>query len=120
MKLTIDNIEYNLDVDEAIRNKILVPIKTITKFNVGDVFVGKTHAQVMIVQPIWETMDCIGEIFGFVGYTGGVYPYLNFTKLFTYNEIIEYLNQYKLKFVGNINEVVNKALKDMCGNNFCS
>lgn len=123
-EIRIDGKCFELNVDKALKMKLLIPVKNITKFDEGDVFGGPNHAQIVVVQPIWANplttrTDLNKKIFGFVGNNGGCFTYSNNTELLTYDEVIEYVNRHDLQHKGNVNKVLSDALKKMCKNDYC-
>ncbi len=117
MKITIENKEFELDVDKALENGVLkssrVPIVKITP---GDVF--KTpdgaFAPIILVKPIWSsTFDGIDKTYSFVGLDGRLEAYSNHQKLMTKEECIAELNRDKYEFHCNVNKtieaLINKA-----------
>lgn len=122
MKITIDDKEYELNVEEAVKRKLLIPIKKITSFDVGDVFASSNHAQVVVVKPIWYYSNintAQDKVYGFVGNHGDLFPYSNHKELLTYDGVLTYLNKNELEYKGNISQVVNNALAELCGSEFC-
>lgn len=121
MKITLEGKEYDLNVDEAVKMKLLTPLRRITTFNVGDVFVSDGHAQIVVVQPVWGTLTHNREkrMFGFVGNRGNFLPYSNHPDLISYDDVLEYINDHDLEFKGNISQVLFDALKKITGDAFC-
>ncbi len=123
-EIQIDGKCFELNVDKALKMKLLLPVKNITKFTAGDVFGGPNHAQIVVVQPVWanpliDPYSSNKKMFGFVGNQGGCFTYSNHTELLTYNEVLEYLNDQDLEFKGNVDKLLSDALKKMCKNDYC-
>lgn len=126
MKIVIDGKEYELNVQEAIDRNLLIPSSVkVTNFNVGDVFASEKHSQVVVIKPIWSSpISNHNRIptYGFVGNRGNFVSYsnINLTRLFTYDEVIAYINENKLEFKGNVSNAFKNALEQMLGTQFRS
>lgn len=120
MKITLDGNEYELNFDRAIVSGVLSLLKKkIISFDVGDVFSNEDHAQIVVVQPVYEYPHGHKKVYGFIGNGGGFGAYSNITGLMTYDEVIKYLNDHELEFKGNLSELLTVSLRSMVGNQFC-
>lgn len=124
MKITIEDKEYELDEKEAMRQGLLVPVNQIDSFLIGDVFSSHDHAQIVVIKAVWiypKSEKDIRDIpvYAFVGNSGSFECYSNITKLLTYNEVIDYLNEHRLEYKGNLNEILCANLKKVVKDQFC-
>jgi hypothetical protein len=123
MKITLNGEAYELDIDKAIKLGVITPLSSkITDFIVGDVFSSSNHSQIVVVQPVWGSIDYDrgAKIYGFVGNRGEFFSYAEHKELLSYDDVVDYINKNDLEFKGNVGEVLIDALAKMVGEDFCA
>lgn len=105
MKITIEDNEYEIDVERAIELGICKKArKEITNFNVGDVFEGQAGVRVLIIQSKF-----FADEYNIAGICG-VLLYSDFAKPLSAKQMIDYLNENGYEFVDNINEQIHDLI----------
>jgi hypothetical protein len=104
MKITIEEKEFEIDVERAIELGICKRISKIKEIKAGDVFESDME-RVMIIQPIYGV-----EEFNIVGFDG-LEPFSDFSELQTRDEMTEFLSEGDYTFIANINDQINELIR---------
>lgn len=104
MKITIEEKEFEIDVERAKELSICKEVKKIKEIKAGDVF-ESDGSRVMIIQPLYG----IGK-FNIVG-INGLKPYSDFEDLQTQEEMIELFNSEGYTFIANINYDIAELIR---------
>lgn len=106
MKINIDGIEYEIDVEKAKALGVLKAPK-VSKFEVGDILWYGSRVFGIIVQAEYNR-----DAYVIIGNNNSMSLYSNRAK--TYKEMIQYLNEGKMpKIVGNINHIIGNYFKEL-------
>jgi hypothetical protein len=117
MKVTIEDKEYNIDIEKAKELGVLKEDSTIKSFTIGDTYRLKSGNYVVVVEVGY---NLYGENlrYSFAGYQGKLQNYSPFGKEGgTEEQVLERLNHYQANegavFVKNINEDFKNLLMSL-------
>ncbi len=104
MKITIENRQYELDVEKAKSTGLLR--ENLTSFNPGDVYrrADPRIGWLVVVKPVYTAPD--NKVYGFVGLRGTLATYCNYSKLMSATEVLAHLNKDNYSLVGNVNSTI--------------
>jgi hypothetical protein len=119
MKITIDNIEYEVDLVKAKQQGLLKQVEVpIMSFKVGDVFKTPISSyRIVILSAGWAQYKVLMKY-----YMGGLNnvalnPFSNFSNGHsggaTEEEIIKELNRMKCTYVGNISDKLDQLVREL-------
>jgi hypothetical protein len=111
MKITIENQEYELDLDKAVKDGYLKKIhQQITDFSVGDVFLNR-RTPVVIIETFHSIYASVRR-YNFIGLGKTMKPFSDFDKDVSHQEMLDYLNKGNFVFQKNINAEFGKLISE--------
>lgn len=111
MTVTIDGIPHVLNVEAALENECLKPLK-VRSFVVGDVFTTDGWGPQIVSRPIYGLGD--DARYAFLGCAGALSAWSDGSQiLLTSEQVLEFINLNELRLIGNVTDVISKAINTL-------